>query len=92
MTNHIALAAVGFAAFIIFALFAALAQLLHATGRENSYLKGRMLLARKIGLGWSEQLAQSQMSLLSQKWIAFALTAAALIFTIWHAILALVSE
>jgi hypothetical protein len=92
MTNHVALAAVGFAAFVFAGLIASFAQSLHARGRESSYLSGRMILARKIGLGWLEQHAQSHLSLLLQKWIAFAIAASALVFTVWHAAMAFVSE
>jgi hypothetical protein len=92
MTNHLVMAVIGFAAFVFFALIALLAQNLHATGRDNSYLEGRMLIARKLGSGWFEQLAQSPTALLVQKWITFALAAAALIFTVWHATMAVVSE
>lgn len=92
MTNHLALAVVGFVAFIFTALIAAFAQSLHATGRESSYFQGRMMIAHKIGFGWLEHLAQSQTALLLQKWIAFAVAAAALIFTVWHALMAMASE
>ena len=92
MTNHVALAVIGFAVFVFLALIALLAQNLHATGRDNSYLKGRLMIARKLGSVWFEQLAQSPAALLLQKWITFALATAALIFTVWHATMALVSE
>jgi hypothetical protein len=92
MTNHVALAAVGFPAFVFFALIALMARTLHATGRDNSYLKGRLIIARKFGQGWLEHLAQSPFSLLLQKWITFALSAAALIFAACYAIMAIVSE
>ena len=92
MSNHLVMAVIGFAAFVFFALIALLAQNFHATGRENSYLKGRLMIARKLGSGWFEQLAQSPAALLLQKWITFALATAALIFTIWHAAMATISE
>jgi hypothetical protein len=92
MTNHVALAAVGSAAFVFFALIALMPRTLHATGRDSSYLKGRLMIAHKFGQGWLEHLAQSPFSLLLQKWITFALSAAALIFTAYHATMAIVSE
>ena len=92
MTNHLVLAVIGFAAFAFAALIALLAQSLQATARDNSYHQARMAFARKIGFGWLENLAQSPAVLLLEKWITFALAVAALIFTVWHATMAAVSE
>jgi len=92
MTNHLVMAVIAFAALLFAQGFALLARSLDATGRDSSHLQARMALARKTGFGWPETLAQGPAALLLQKWIAFALAAAALIFTVWHASMAFFSE
>ena len=90
VANHLAIAAAGFGAFIFFALGATFTSVLCRTRNESSLLKWRQQRADELGLGTIERFSQHPLSLLVNKWLSFALAAAALAFTGWHIVSAIV--
>ena len=92
MTHHLALMAAGLAVSVVLALVAGLFLTMSTTCDESSYLKGRLLIAEKLGTGGMERLAQHPYALTAQKWLITAAAISALLFAGWHAILAILSE
>jgi len=84
LTNHVALAAVGFAAFVFLGLVALAARATVNTRTDSSLLKGRRLIAEKIGMGAWERLQQEPGVLIAQVWLLRAFTLTAFCFTCWH--------
>ncbi|RCW80813.1 hypothetical protein [Paracoccus lutimaris] len=92
MKAHIVLAVIGFATFVWMALLALAAEATKRTRDASTLLDWRREIASKHGLGAIERLGQHPASLAAQVWVLRVLTLAALCFTCWHIVSALIYE
>ncbi|MFD1881978.1 hypothetical protein [Paracoccus pacificus] len=92
MNAQIALAVVGFAVTVWVAFLTLAAEATRRTRNASSLLVGRRQIASKLGLGAIERIGQHPASLTAQIWVLRVLTLAALCFTGWHLVSALIYE
>jgi hypothetical protein len=92
MNPHIGLALVGLIAFVFPGLVAYGAEVMLQTRGESSLLQFRRLFARRIGRGWWDRLGQSKPSMIAKVWLLRLMTLAALLFTAWHTVSAIIAE
>lgn len=92
MKAHIVLAVVGFAIFVWVALIALAAEATRRTCDVSSLLAGRRKIADKFGFRAIERFGQLPAFLSLEVWVLRVLTLAALCFTCWHLVSALIYE